>query len=301
MAQIEKPVAVSAASTRGTLKSAEDKYVDRNLPEGVARVFAPGVVSRGRGEGVYAERPVFSPDFRECYFDVTDYKNKKFTSFFMRYQNGEWTKPEAAFFAKREGVQPALSSDGKRLLFVAPSPHDAKVAGIWMAQRTAEGWSEPQFLDPPVNNGTDARFPVLTDGGTLYYLCVTKDGKSSRAGVCRAKPTGERYGSVEKVAKLQSRESVIMGDFYVAPDENYIIIYSTPPDNLGQGDLYVSFHSKNDTWSDLQNLGPAVNTKGYDFAPSVSPDGRFIFFTRDRGGQGDVYWISSEILDALRR
>ncbi len=93
-----------------------------------------------------------------------------------------------------------------------------------------------------------------------------------------------------------------MGDFYVAPDESYLVIYSTLPGNLGQGDLYVSFRRPDGAWTDLRNLGPAVNTPGYDFAPSLSPDGRFLFFTRDRGdSQGDVYWIPASVIQKLRR
>jgi hypothetical protein len=280
----------------------QSKYVDLNQPGSTARVFAPGLVSRLRVEGAYAERPVFSPDFRECYFDVNNYKEKTFTSFSMRYQKGEWTQPAPAFFARYGGYQASVSADGKRLFFVAPSPHDTKVVGIWMAKREGEGWAEPAFLDAPINAGSDARFPCATASGALYYRCSTKDGEAVRSGVCRAQPVNGRYALVEKIGRLQSAAGLIMGDFYVAPDESYIVIYSTLPDNLGQGDLYVSFRHQDDTWTDLRNLGPAVNTKGYDFAPSISPDGRFLFFTRDRGDkQGDVYWISSEGINKLKR
>jgi len=82
-------------------------------------------------------------------------------------------------------------------------------------------------------------------------------------------------------------------DFFVAPDESYIVIYSTLPDNLGNGDLYISFRQPDGTWTEPRNLGPDVNTKGYDFAPSLSPDGQYLFFTRDEGGTGNVHWIST--------
>ena len=92
----------------------QNKYVDENLPRGQARIFAPGIVSMPRGEGFYEERPVFSPDFKEVYFDLTNYKDKTFTSLHMRYENGKWTSPEPAFFTKYKGFQPTISADGKR-------------------------------------------------------------------------------------------------------------------------------------------------------------------------------------------
>ncbi len=279
----------------------KDQYVDANVPGKTVRVFAPGIVSQARGEGSYAERPIFSPDFRECFFDVSDYKNRRFTSYFVRYEHGHWSKPEPAFFSKLGGVQAAFGAGGKTLFFfIAPSPTDSKTVGIWTAQRDKHGWSKPEFLPAPINEGSDNRFVSISGNGNVYYLCATD--KPGRFGVCRAKPENGIYKSVERIGMLQSSERVVMGDFFVAPDEQYIIIYSTLPDNLGQGDLSITFRRSDGTWSDPRNLGPAVNTSGYDFAPSISPDGRYIFFTRDHGDKtGDVYWISAEILEGLRR
>ena len=44
-----------------------------------------------------------------------------------------------------------------------------------------------------------------------------------------------------------------------------------------------------------------MNTANYDFAPSISPDGKYLFFTRDVAGhEGGIYWISADILRGLR-
>jgi len=37
-----------------------------------------------------------------------------------------------------------------------------------------------------------------------------------------------------------------------------------------------------------RNLGPDVNTKGYDFDRAIA-DGQYLFFTRDEGGTGNVH------------
>ncbi len=44
------------------------------------------------------------------------------------------------------------------------------------------------------------------------------------------------------------------------------------------------------------NLGDSVNTPGGNIAPSVSPDGKYIFYTAN----GDIYWVSAAILEPLR-
>ena len=274
-----------------------DLYVDATLPSLEARVFASGVVSISRGEGNYEERPVFSPDFRECYFDVSNYKAKTFTSFSMHHENGRWTKPEPAFFAKYGGFQASIAPGGHRLFFVAPKPDDAKNRGVWMVERKSGAWTNPVLLDSPVNSQPSVGFPCVTNSNTLYFLSMTGTGK----GVYRSKLEDNAYRSIEKLDLLPPGSQYIVGDVYVAPDESYIVFYSNLPDNLGKGDLYVAFQRPDGLWTEPRNPGKAVNTPDYDFAPSISPDGKYLFFTRDAGGgEGDIYWVRAKVVSGLR-
>ena len=265
-------------------------YFGQQPPAHGAAVFAPGLVSLPRGEGEFAERPVFSPDGRECFFDVTDYKTKTFTSVAMRCENGVWSKPEPAFFSRNGGFQASIAPDGQTLYFAGPSPTDPKVRGIWMSQRESSGWADPVFLHPPVNTAAGAGFPCAVRDGALYYFVLSGSDK----GLHRAPRVDRHFSRAETVPAFQPRSNCIFGDFFVAPDESYLVIYSTLPDNLGNGELYVSFRNADGNWTAPRNLGPEVNTQGYDFAPSLSPDGQYLFFTRDvPGDTGKVYWIST--------
>ena len=165
-----------------------------------------------------------------------------------------------------------------------------------MVKRQSSGWANPILLDSPINSFS-VGFVCLTKSDTLYFFA---GGPSEQKGVYRSKLVKGRYSSIEKLPSLQPTKDVLFGDFYVSPDESYLIIYSTLPDNLGQGDLYITFQKADGSWTKPQNLGNEVNTPKYDFAPSISPDGKFLFFTRDSNREGDIYWISSEIVEKLR-
>src|SRR6185295_7118613 len=91
-----------------------------------------------------------------------------------------------------------------------------------------------------------------------------------------------------------------------------------------RADLYVSF-AAGAGWSAPRNLGPAVNTPASESYPSLSPDGRWLTFTSDRGfaqiplprrlgarelmaalagtrnGWGNVYRVPAGFLQGLRR
>ncbi len=65
------------------------------------------------------------------------------------------------------------------------------------------------------------------------------------------------------------------------------------PDGLGNCDLYVSSLGKDSVWTAPKNLGPTVNSNGWESQPSVSHSGDTLFFASNRvGGFGlsDVYF-----------
>lgn len=65
------------------------------------------------------------------------------------------------------------------------------------------------------------------------------------------------------------------------------------PKSLGSCDLYVASLNKDSVWSDIKNLGPNVNSSGWESHPSLSHSGDTLFFASNRfGGFGlsDIYF-----------
>jgi Tol biopolymer transport system component len=44
-------------------------------------------------------------------------------------------------------------------------------------------------------------------------------------------------------------------------------------------------------WSTPSNLGPGVNSEEYEYGPTISADGQYLYFTSHRGGSADVYRV----------
>ena len=71
------------------------------------------------------------------------------------------------------------------------------------------------------------------------------------------------------------------------------LIYTACEDRTGLGscDLFIT-HRTGDQWSRAENLGPNVNSRAWESQPSLSADGRTLYFVSDRkGGVGrrDIY------------
>ncbi len=69
------------------------------------------------------------------------------------------------------------------------------------------------------------------------------------------------------------------------------------PNSLGNCDLYVAKLGKDSTWTDIKNLGPNINSGGWDSHPSLSHSGDTLFFASNRvGGFGlsDIYYSQKD-------
>jgi hypothetical protein len=79
----------------------------------------------------------------------------------------------------------------------------------------------------------------------------------------------------------------------LSPNGRSLYFQSARTGGLGGNDLYVSRRAcARCEWEPPQNLGPVVNSTANDGGPSLSDDGRLLFFSSARtGGQGsnDIY------------
>lgn len=73
-------------------------------------------------------------------------------------------------------------------------------------------------------------------------------------------------------------------------------------DNFGKTDLFMSVR-KNGSWSDPVNLGPKVNTPGFEMFPTFGPDGTLLFSSDGHPGgfgQLDIYYTSFPLMGTVR-
>ena len=54
------------------------------------------------------------------------------------------------------------------------------------------------------------------------------------------------------------------------------------PDSRGGFDLYISYN-RNGEWTKPENLGDKINSKGNEYSPTISRDGKYFFWTSTRG------------------
>jgi hypothetical protein len=191
---------------------------------------------------------------------------------------------------------------GSYLLFVSerPGPQTCNSGpgrgDIYIIRRNAvSGWGEPRHLGCAEAgtgpNTAGAEFSpslVTTDEGTYLYFSSTVSGNHNiYRSVLRRNDT---FGPPEPVVELNTEFDDRMPN--VRSDGLEVVFSSTRPGDgrgraaFGSFDVYVSRRSSTKKrWSAPVNLGPNVNTAGSETRPSLSWDGRRLYFGRD----GEIY------------
>ncbi|MFH1884077.1 MAG: LamG-like jellyroll fold domain-containing protein [Planctomycetota bacterium] len=210
---------------------------------------------------------------------------------------GEPTKvPNVNSFFEDSG--PHISPDGLELYFHSGRPHGANGGcnDIWLSKRstTAQPWSAPVMLDPPINSHWPQASPYLSaDGLELYFT----DGWPGLYSPDDCEPNPGGYGSGDLwVSRRATKEGPWGNPENLGPTVNSeygedqpsissdglsLYFMSNRLGGFGNTDLYVTTRqTKDDPWDKPVNLGNRINTGWYESTPHISPDGLSLFFAQ---------------------
>lgn len=268
-----------AVATFLPVAAAADAVTDPPAP--VAEMIGAGVVSTPFDEFGGA----ISPDGNSLYFDRSVPAHYAYTLWVSHKSGDGWGTPELLPFSGRyRDSDPVLSPDGNVLLFASDRPVggvDLHAFHIWAVRLTPGGWSEPYPMPGPVNAEGSQVFASMTASGDLYFS--SNRGGHGNYQVYRSRLVAGVYQPAEKLGPAINPEGSYTADVFAAPDASYLLlgIYGAR-DGYGSYDLYVSYR-RGDDWSVPINLGPAVNTAAREYSPRVTPDGKYLIFTSERG------------------
>lgn len=273
-------------------------YLGQTPPGDTPERFAPGIVCTDDPEGCVS----FTTD--GTLFLFTRGGSKQPGILFMEQTDGTWTRPKLAAFSAGKADWDFMLAPDDRTVFVSsgrPVNGDGKPVKdyrIWISQRTGNTWSEPEMLPAPVNTGQHDSYPAIAGDGTLYFFS-NRSGGLGEGDIYAARQINGRYPEVKNLgAPVNTPYHEV--DPYIAPDKSYMIFCSMKPGGYGHSDIYITYRQPDGSWSEPRNMGPRINTEHAEYIPYVSPDGKYFFFTTNKTGQRDIYWMSSGIIDRLR-
>jgi Tol biopolymer transport system component len=275
-------------------------YFGQTPPGDSAIIFAPRIISlTDRLEGKIA----FSPDGNECYFTVWGTNFSSCKIYCTKTLNNTWTEQvEASFSIGHYCGEPFLSADGNKLYF--NYSYRDKPTNMWVVQRTNQGWSDPQELPSPINSERwDANYSESAEG-TIYFASNRPGGFDEKGDIWCIRKASDQPNLAEILGTPVNSTAWDAG--LIAPDGSYLIFTSERPGGIGRSDLYITFIKEDNSWTTPANM-KSINISGISSTtdPSISPDGRFLFFVRynrtNAGETRDIYWVSTKIIDDIKK
>ena len=266
-------------------------YFGQKPPALIPEVFAPGIVSvNDRFEGAVT----FSPDLKEIYFGADD-KDNKTAIYFSKLVNDKWTPVKKANFTngkKKEELHPFVSRDGKRIYFTALDSIFADEK-IWYVDRLPDSWGDAAQLESPINDDM-VFFPNQANNGDLYYFNLSK------------RKTYYAPNQNEKFPDKQAVELESGHHAFISPSQDYLVLTARNREDESRkdNDIYVYFKKQDGTWTSPISLGDEVNSDFNEKGPTITPDGKYLFFGRaerkGKVGLANIYWVSTKVIERLK-
>jgi len=154
---------------------------------------------------------------------------------------------------------------------------------------------QPINMGPAINTPDDEYLPVATaDESELIFTRKIANNEDLYKSV---KVNGEWQTATYLSNNINTPE-YREGAQSITQDGKFLFFTGcNRPDGLGRCDIYVS-QKKGDDWGKPFDLPPPVNTPGWESQPSISSDGRTLYFTSNRkGGYGGYDIWKSTLTD----
>ena len=269
---------------------AQGPYLGQTPPGPTAQVFAPGLISNTRAQ-TWESCGTFSTDGNTfCFMRVGGV-------FITENTNQGWTAPKLIESIEEYSAwAPCLSPDANSIYFARGLPESKR--DLYRCDRTPYGWAVPQVLGPPLSSPSNEISCSLAANNSIYFGSIRKGGPFGGISIIWAAPFVDNTWPRVTYISMNNQQVGRPADPGIAPDESFMVFTAINlPGGYGHRDIYLTLRLPDGTWSKHRNLGPRINSTYIEHSPVISPDKKYLFFTRSEGWDprkhsADIYWVA---------
>ncbi|MGN6647014.1 MAG: hypothetical protein ACTHJT_10845 [Cytophaga sp.] len=251
--------------------------------------------------------PVITQDGKTLYIDRKNHpentpENDNDDIWVTHNQNGNWEKTEnigPPLNNNSHNFVLSISPDENTMLvgnLYNPDGSSANAKGVSITHRTATGWSIPVKLEIEdyYNDGIQVSYSLSADRKILIMSVQRKDSYGEHdlyVSFLKKDDTWSRPVNMGWTLNSLGDESTP----YLAADNVTLYFSTSGKPGYGDNDIFVSKRLDNSwtNWSVPLNLGPEINTSGWDGYYSTPANGEYAYIvsTHQSIGQEDIFII----------
>ncbi len=203
-----------------------------------------------------------------------------------------------AINSKYTEVKPLVSHDGTTLYFsrlYTPDNVDgiADPQDIYFSKYLNGQWTKAFNIGSPLNDEmANGICSISPDGNSILVINGYEPYGKISPGVSLSTKTASGWSKPKKIDIIGFENISKYQDFYLSPDQQYIILAIENTDSHGDQDLFISKKIGPNQYSKPKNMGGIINTAKAEFSPFLSLDGKTLYFASEGHGgygQSDIY------------
>jgi hypothetical protein len=275
------------------------------LTTGPAELLGPGFLSTDANE----YNPSLTPDGRTLVFARSQADFKDAHIFITRLERGQWQPPQPVPFtdARYSDSDPSFTPDGRTLYFASDRPAPSRDStrrdmDLWQVSWNGSQWGQPEHLGPAINGKGMELGPSLSEG-SLYFSSARRSGLGGLDGY-RARREAGGFAAPDNVGPTLNT-AASESDLETTADGRWLLFWSDRPGGAGGGDLYAAPRTEAG-WGTAVRLPGELNSPQFDFTPTLSADGQWLYFASTRAvaatgtpavlnGQANLYRVRLQL------
>jgi OmpA-OmpF porin, OOP family len=193
----------------------------------------------------------------------------------------------------------SVTPDGNTLLLGGTFPSQRlhhENSGLWLSHRTKTGWSTPEevIVRDFYTKAQTAEFCLSNDGRTIVLALDRADSRGRKDLYVSFLTDDETWSAPKSLGPVVNSVADEMTPFLAADGKT---LYFSSDGYAGYGGLDMFITRRLDDswqhWTEPQNLGPQLNTPGWDAYYTLPASGEYAYFvsTENSYGAGDIFRV----------
>lgn len=186
-------------------------------------------------------------------------------------------------------INAVISGDGQTMAYTSISRYGFD---IFVSHRENGTWRRPMSINYQLEIELLVTSSLSYDGKTLYLV----HREPGRSDIYSSNYENGRWTKARNIGRpVSTRSNETHAS--ISPDGQTLYFTSDRNGGYGELDIYRATLNRRGRWTDVENLGPGINTPFNEETPFVTSNGRYLFFSSEghnsMGGY-DIFYVDLE-------